>query len=98
MNNLLQPLQVTAESADEYVRTIATRHTEQLHDDYQMIWLHLPDTGYGDLKPYITQIRLAIIAELPHRKAIAMRARLCDRLAAAEWAVTITPVLVEKSG
>lgn len=98
MKDLLQPLQVSAESADEYVRTIKDRHTEQLHDDYQMIWLDLPDTGYGELQPYITQIRLAIIAELPNRKAIAMRARLCDRLAAAEWAVTLTPVLVEKSG
>lgn len=84
MNDLLKPLEVTEESAEQYVANIADRTTEQLHDDYQIIWLSQPPEGYGLIKHFITQIRLAIIDALRTRKPVGLRPSLQNRLAAAD--------------
>jgi hypothetical protein len=77
---LLNPLQITSMQAHEYVQQITTRSTADLHDDYQMIWLLQPESGYGDLHDVIHQLREAIIQELRDRPGIPVRPRLATRL------------------
>lgn len=77
---LLNPLHMTPSQAHEYVQQIPSRSTADLHDDYQMIWLHQPESGYGDLHDLIHQLREAIIQELRDRPGIPARDRLATRL------------------
>lgn len=76
----LTPLAITQAGVHEYVQQITTRSTADLHDDYQMIWIHQPPAGYGDLQCLIHQLREAIIQELRDRPGIPVRDRLATRL------------------
>jgi len=79
LDHLLQPQSLTPESADAYIKLISAIPTEQLHDDYMMIWLQMPETGYAD-KQTIVSVRLAIIAELKNRVPLGGQTRLETRL------------------
>lgn len=76
---LINPFEVDEIFFAQYQSQIADRHTSQLHDDYQIMWLKVPNTGYANHE-HITLLRELIICELAHRKAIPMRERLEIRL------------------
>ena len=80
LEHLLEPLELTDDLAQSYVEDIVHKPTEQLQDDYMMIWYMQPKEGYGSLKPAVTLIRLAILAELKRRPWIGPRPRLALRI------------------
>ena len=80
MQDLLDPLNVDAHMVHTYMDQITSYSTTKLQDDYQMIWLHLPESGYGEIKCWIDQIRTSIIEELKIRPPVPWRPRLQDRI------------------
>ncbi len=77
--DLIDPFQVDEAFFAAYQSEIADRTTDQLHDDYQIMWLKVPVEGYTNHE-HITLLRELIISELAHRKPIPMRDRLETRL------------------
>lgn len=78
--NLLNPLLITEEFIETYLIDITLRNTYDLQDDLLMIWIALPDNGYGDIKPLVLKLREALITELNSRTPIMSKPRLEYRL------------------
>ena len=77
--DLINPLEVDEIFFAAYQSVISDRTTAQLHDDYQIIWIKVPVTGYPN-HDQIKLMRELIISELAHRKPIPWRLRLETRL------------------
>ena len=78
--NLLNPLLITEEFIETYLIDIKVKTTYDLQDDLIMIWIALPDDGYGDIKLLVLRLREILINELNSRPPIMSKPRLEYRL------------------
>ena len=78
--DLLNPFAVDNTMIEQYLANIYNLTLYELTDDLMMIWLCIPDTGYGDLQPLIHIIRNSLQQEIVIRPALPWRERLAFRL------------------
>lgn len=79
-DDLLDPLTITPEEVSAYIDALPDRSTLDATDDLMMIWLCLPEKGYGDRKAMIKELRQVLIDLIRIRPHGPSRFRLEYRL------------------
>lgn len=79
-DDLLDPSSITEEFIQTYEANIKSKNIYDLQDDLMMIWINLPNDGYGEIKSLILKLRDIMINELNSRPPVKSKPRLEYRL------------------
>jgi len=78
--DIIDPVNIDETWCKHYTANLGSRSRQDIVDDLCMLYLAMPESGYGHRQPMLAALRLAMISEINQRPSQRGKIRLAHRL------------------